>query len=159
MAAAAGGDDPSVVLIVLDELPTQSLLDAAGGIDSVRFPNLAAFAGDATWYRHSSALAPATNSAVPSMLTGQLPTLDPPLYVHYPDNLFTLLAPTHELEALESVTTLCPYDGCLPTVTGDDGEQEEVGDASPGFGDLLDIVGRRVARPGVARTDAASRAG
>ena len=53
MAAAAGGDDPSVVLIVLDELPTQSLLDATGGIDSARFPNLAAFADDATWYRHT----------------------------------------------------------------------------------------------------------
>ena len=81
----------------------------------MRFPNLAAFADDATWYRHNSALAPVTESAVPSLLTGQLPTADPPLYVHHPDNLFTLLAPTHELEVLESVTTLCPYDSCVPT--------------------------------------------
>lgn len=138
VAAVEGGDQPSVVLIVLDELPTQSLLDEAGRIDSARFPNLAAFAGDATWYRHNSALAPVTNSALPAMLTGRLPTLDAPLFAHHPDNLFTLLAPTHELEVLESLTTLCPYDSCPPTVAGDDGEQEEIDDGSPGLSDLID---------------------
>lgn len=138
VAPAEGGDDPSVVLIVLDELPTQSLLDEAAGIDSARFPNLAAFAGDATWYRHNSALAPITNSAVPAMLTGRLPTLDAPLFVEHPDNLFTLLAPTHGLEVLESLTALCPYDSCPPMVTGDDGEQEGIDDGSPGLRDLID---------------------
>jgi hypothetical protein len=137
--AAAGGDHPSVVLLVLDELPTRSLLDEAGGIDAARFPNLAAFAGDATWYRHSSALSSFTGSAVPSLLTGRLPTTDPALYADHPDNLFTLLAPTHELEVLESVTTLCPYDDCLPTVTAADGSQQTVDAGAPGLRDLVDV--------------------
>ena len=110
-----GGDHPSVVLIILDELPTRSLLDGDDGIDDERFPNLAAFADDATWYRHSSSLATLTEAAVPSMLTGNLPVAEEAVWTNHPDNLFTILAPTHELEVIEQATELCPYDVCAPT--------------------------------------------
>ena len=109
------GDHPSVVLIILDELPTRSLLDGDDGIDVERFPNLAAFADDATWYRHSSSLATLTEAAVPSMLTGNLPVAEEAVWTNHPDNLFTILAPTHELEVIEQATELCPYDVCVPT--------------------------------------------
>ena len=49
---AAQGGASSVVLIVLDELPTASIIDASGAIDAARFPNLARLAGQATWYRN-----------------------------------------------------------------------------------------------------------
>ena len=123
-------DTPSLVLVVLDELPTRSLLDRDGQLDAQRFPNLAAFTEDATWYRHHTSLAPFTEFAVPSILTGDDPRPDPPINTSYPDNLFSLLAPTHDLEVMEVATRLCAYDGCRP----------EGADAGPGFADLLTLA-------------------
>jgi len=133
-------DQPSVVLILLDELPTRSLIDDAGGIDRARFPNLAAFADEATWYRHHTSLAPLTLAAVPSLLSGTLPTNDPPLWTNHPDSLFTLLGPTHELEVFESVTSLCPYTSCDPTSTSSDGTHKALDVGRPGLGALLDVT-------------------
>ena len=109
---AAGEAPPSVVMVVLDELPTQSLLDADGtGIDPVRFPNLARFAGDATWYRHFSTVSPFTQSAVPALLDGQDPH-GAPIWTDHPDNLFSLLAGSHHLIVSESLTKLCGFEVC-----------------------------------------------
>lgn len=105
-------DVDSVVLIVLDEFPTASLLGPDGGVDPVRFPNIAAFADTATWYRNATSLSPTTRAAVPSILTGQDPRLDEPIWTNYPDSLFSLLAPTHRLTVFESVTQLCGSDRC-----------------------------------------------
>lgn len=107
----AGEQPPSVLMLVLDELPTQSILDADGGIDAVRFPNLARFAGDATWYRHSSSVSPFTQSAVPALLDGQDPHGDP-IWTDHPDNLFSLLAASHHLIVSESLTKLCGFEVC-----------------------------------------------
>lgn len=109
---ADGEAPPSVVMVVLDELPTQSLLDADGtGIDPVRFPNLARFAGDATWYRHFSTVSPFTQSAVPALLDGQDPH-GAPIWTDHPDNLFSLLAGSHHLIVSESLTKLCGFEVC-----------------------------------------------
>jgi hypothetical protein len=105
-------DSPSVVMILLDEFPTKSLLDGEDRIDGVRFPNLAEFAQDATWYRHFTTMSPFTASAVPSLLTGQAPRTDRPLFTNHPDTLFSLLAPTHHLAVFESATMLCNEPGC-----------------------------------------------
>jgi len=123
-------DAPSLVMIVLDELPTRSLVDGDGELDAERFPNFAAFAEDATWYRHHTSLAPFTEFAVPSLLTGDDPRTDPPIDTSYPDNLFSLLAPTHDLEVMEVATRLCAYEGCEP----------QGADTGPGFTDLLALV-------------------
>lgn len=113
-AGAADGpnDHPPVVVLVLDELPTLSLLDDEGRIDRVRFPNLAALADDATWYRRFSSVAPSTQYAVPAALTGNPPREVRPLWTNYPDNVFSLLAPTHDLVAFETATKLCGSDAC-----------------------------------------------
>ncbi len=105
-------DLPSVVLLVLDELPTRSILAPDGTIDASRFPHLAALAADGTWYRHHTTVATKTAAAVPSLLTGRLPATVPPLWTSHPDSLFSLLAPTHDLEVVETVTSLCPYTSC-----------------------------------------------
>jgi hypothetical protein len=101
-----------VVFLLLDELPTQSLLDADGGIDPVRFPNLASLAGDGTWYRNHSAAATTTAQAIPAILTGNGPLDGAPLAATYPENLFTLLGPTHRLQVSESLTAMCPTRLC-----------------------------------------------
>jgi hypothetical protein len=105
------GDPASVVMIVLDEFATQSVITDGGGIDPVRFPNLAAFAAESTWYRHFSTVSPFTQSAVPALLDGRDPTGDPTLADH-PDNLFGLLAGSHDLLAAESLTSLCGFKAC-----------------------------------------------
>jgi hypothetical protein len=105
-------DVPSVVFILLDELPTMALFNAEKGIDRLRFPNLAEFADQATWYRHYTVLAGQTNQSVPSILTGNKPMPNAAKYANFPNNLFSLLAPTHHLTVLETVTALCGLAAC-----------------------------------------------
>ena len=125
-----GGQPPSGLMLVLDELPTQSLLDADGGNDAVRSPNLARFAGDATWYRHATTVSPFTQSAVPALLDGQDPHGDP-IWTDHPDNLFSLLAGSHHLIVSESLTKLCGFEVCAgdPVPPPDAGDGDEGADA------------------------------
>jgi Sulfatase len=102
-----------VVMIVLDELPTVSLMDAEGEIDAERYPSFARLAGDATWYRNATTVHEWTTAAVPAILTGIRPDADDlPLYLDHPDNLFTLLGGGYRLRVMESQTHLCPDDLC-----------------------------------------------
>lgn len=111
-ASNSGGDHPSVVFIMLDELPTVSLLDDSGQIDPVRYPNLADLAATSTWYPHYTAMAPSTLLSVPSILTGTEPRNSTGTWVSQPDNLFSLFAPTHDLVVAEAVTQLCGFSTC-----------------------------------------------
>jgi Sulfatase len=102
-----------VVMVVLDELPTVSLMDEEGGVDPVRYPNFARLAADATWYRNATTVHEWTTGAVPAILTGIRPEADDlPLYLDHPDNLFTLLGGGYRLQVMESQTHLCPGDLC-----------------------------------------------
>lgn len=108
-------DDPApVVMVVLDELPTASLLDDDGAIDAGRFPGLASLAADATWYRNHSTVAPLTPSAVPAILTGELPEGEGvvPVAAAHPQSIFTLLAGTYDVHAAETLTRVCPSSIC-----------------------------------------------
>ena len=100
---------------MLDELPTSALLDEAGEIDAVRFPNLAGLAEDGAWYPSYSTSSAFTVTAVPAILSGKPPTADPPIFTRHPENLFSLLAPTHDLHVVETVTELCDPTTCRPT--------------------------------------------
>ena len=62
-----------VVMVVFDEFPSLSLLDRSGRIDPVRYPNFAALAGDATWFRNATTVQGNTSLAVPAILTGRYP--------------------------------------------------------------------------------------
>ncbi len=110
-ALESGKTETSIVMVVFDELPLQSLLDRQGGIDSLRFPSFAELAEDATWYRNAATVSPSTQYAVPAMLTGNLP--EPgrtahPTRADYPDNLFTWLRNSHRINVFESTTHLRP---------------------------------------------------
>ena len=109
---------PSVVFILLDEFPTLGLFDEHHAIDPVRFPNLAEFSEQATWYRHYTVLHANTKVSVPSILTGKDPQHVPASYSNHPDSLFSLLAPTHELVAFETITGLCGLAQCTEQTPG-----------------------------------------
>ncbi|HSL59553.1 MAG TPA: sulfatase-like hydrolase/transferase [Acidimicrobiales bacterium] len=131
-AAAARVDDPApVVMVVLDELPTASLLGAGGRIDADLFPGFAELASLSTFYRNHSTVSASSPQAVPAILTGRLPSAATvaPVATEHPENLFTLLGARYDLHVAERVTDLCPSDLCpddgaprdaaLPALIGD----------------------------------------
>jgi Sulfatase len=121
VSAAAGIDNPKrVVMVVFDEFPLVSLLDGDGAIDAELYPNFAELAGDSTWYRNSTTIAPYTWLAIPSMVSGQYPTdhLALPTSREWPDTVFTLLSDAYEMNVTEIVTGLCPSSVCTGRRTG-----------------------------------------
>ncbi len=119
---ATGNRHPPVVMLILDELPLVSLLDAAGGVDAARFPHFAELAAASTWYRNATGVSGWTPYALPAMLTGRYPA-EPfaPHYSHYPDNLFTAFGGLYDIRAEESITRLCPPSRCEQPVTPEQG--------------------------------------
>jgi hypothetical protein len=102
------------VWIVFDEFPTTSLLGPDNQIDAGLYPNLAALAGDGTWYRNSTTVAAHTSDAVPAMLTGRLPEKPEvlPVVSEHKENLFSLLGGTYRLNVSEGWADLCPAGMC-----------------------------------------------
>ncbi|MGH2945583.1 MAG: sulfatase-like hydrolase/transferase, partial [Solirubrobacteraceae bacterium] len=111
--AGSGSSDTPVVVVVFDELPTTTLLDARGRVDAGRFPAFASVAADATWYRDATTVAGRTTEALPALLTGRRPRQDElPTARHHPRSLFTLLGRSHRLAVVEPITDVCPQDLC-----------------------------------------------
>ena len=139
-AAASSGATAPVVLIILDELPTASIIDADGAIDDVRFPNLARLASQSTWYRNHTTRSGFTASAVPAIFTGRRPVQVPPLHSWHPDSIFSLLAGSHDLVSSESLTRICPTSVCGDTPqapTGSSGSDDDRDDGGAAMGDLF----------------------
>jgi hypothetical protein len=112
--AAAPRNDVTVVVVVFDALPLSSLLDESGAIDRLRFPHFAALADEAHFFRNATTVAETTAFAVPAIATGLYPAWhQPPTTAAYPQNLFTLLAESHDLNVFEPLTKLCPRDLCV----------------------------------------------
>jgi hypothetical protein len=111
--ARASASHPPIVMLMLDEFPTVSLLGPDGKIDAERYPNFAALAGGSTWYRNATGVSGWTPYAMPAMLSGRYPQREvAPHYAAYPDNLFTLLGGLYDTDVQESITELCPPTEC-----------------------------------------------
>jgi hypothetical protein len=109
---------PPIVFVVFDELPLNSLLDAEGSIDAQRYPNFAALALDAYWFRGASTVAHTTTHAVPAILSGRYPGARNavPTLRYYPVNLFTVLAGRYDILASLRFQKLCPPRACQDTI-------------------------------------------
>lgn len=107
-------DATPVVLVILDELPTASLLDGSGNIDTTLFPGFARLAATSTWYRNATTVSPRTTDALPAILTGSLPPADgrPAVAASHPPALFSMLADSHSTVAFEQITRLCAGQAC-----------------------------------------------
>ena len=98
-----------IVFVIFDEFPTTSLMDGEERIDAQRYPNFAALARGATWYRRATT-GESTYDALPAILSGRYPRPGRlPHAIDHPQNLFTLLATYHTAGAL---TQLCPEGLC-----------------------------------------------
>jgi arylsulfatase A-like enzyme len=114
-AASIPPGSPPIVMVVFDQLPLTSLLSASGGIDP-RYPNFAALADDATWFRNATTVAELTGWAMPALASGLSPQRSRLPTVHdYPSNLFTALGTTYRHEVIEPITHLCPERLCEGT--------------------------------------------
>jgi hypothetical protein len=105
---------PPIVLVVFDELPMNSLLDASGRIDAERYPNVGALARDSYWFPNASTVAHTTSYALPAILSGRYSTTDGavPTLRYYPVNLFTALARHYDIFASMRFQQLCPPRAC-----------------------------------------------
>ena len=129
-----------VVLVIFDEFPVQSLMDADGRVDADRYPNFARLAADATWYRDTASVDQDTPYAVPAILDGRLPRRERlPVAADHPQNIFSLLGGRYELHVREDGTTLC-----APTLCGasdpegfDSRMRSLSGDVGRAYGHLL----------------------
>jgi len=102
-----------VVMVVFDEVSTIAFEDADERIDPVLYPNLAALAKDATWFRYATAPTDMTGTATPTILTGSVAErYHPPILSSYPRNLFTLLGGQYRMKVSQEATDLCPRDLC-----------------------------------------------
>jgi len=110
LSTAKIGKPAPIVMIVFDEFCGVSLMDEQRHIDPVRYPNFAALADTATWFRNATTMSMTTKAAIPAMLTGQLPKnrFTSPTLAEYPQNLFTLLGRRYEMNVGEMITHLCP---------------------------------------------------
>lgn len=112
-------DPHPVIVIVFDEFPVTSIMDAAGRLDAARYPGFGALARRSTWYRNASSVALSTLYALPAIVAGVRPSPGRlPIAADYPHNLFTLLGPSFAITALEPETRLCPAQS--PDVHGSD---------------------------------------
>jgi sulfatase-like protein len=151
---AGGGSGAPVVLVILDELPVQSLMRADGRIDARRFPNFARLAGDATWYRDTASVDQDTPYALPAILDGRFPRRERlPVAADHPQNIFSLLGGRYELHVREDATTLCAPSLCAAEAREGFGERMRSlsGDAGLAYAHLVlpDSLGREL--PAVTR--------
>ena len=114
LSSPAKSDTP-LVMVVFDELPTNSLLNWEGEIDPIRFPNFAALARDSYWFPETQSIADSTMHAIPALVTGRHPERRRlPIAAEHSPTLFNLLARSHRMKVVESVTQLCPLEICDP---------------------------------------------
>lgn len=107
-----------LIVLVLDELPLGTLLDGSASassprIDGGRFPGFARLAESSTWYPHAKSPTAHTAVALPTLLTGRYPTPGRmPTADSVGPTLFSELGMSHDVVAVEPVTTLCPTALC-----------------------------------------------
>lgn len=100
---------PNVVVVIFDALSTSAMVDKELRINPYRFPHMAALAKDSLWFPNAVSAADHTATAVPAILSGELPEkITAPTLEKYPRNLFTLLGDSLRMVAFEGPLHLCP---------------------------------------------------
>jgi hypothetical protein len=112
--AHAAAAKPPVVLILMDEFPVDQMLDSAGRIDPVRYPNFAALAATGTWFKNASTTYDSTTHAIPEILDARLPTRAMgPTYASHPNSVYTLFGSRgYRVVDSEEATSICPPRYC-----------------------------------------------
>jgi hypothetical protein len=132
-----------IVMVMLDELPVNTLVDDRGEIDAARFPGFAELARDATWFRNAYTVYDSTERAQPAIMDGNLPERDrQPISSDHPNSIFSLLGRTHRMNVSEEATTVCSRDLCE-----DERLEESYGDRMSSMAEDLGLVWLHVVSP------------
>jgi Sulfatase len=101
---------PPIVVVVLDEFPTEALTTPSGKIDAARYPNFAALAGTSTWFRNGYTVFDSSFKAVPSILDGRMPADKTAADVrsHQPSVYHLMHRLGYDIFKVESATAICP---------------------------------------------------
>jgi Sulfatase len=102
-----------IVVVLLDELPSNTLVDQTDRLDAKRYPGFAELAKNATWFRNAYTVYDSTERAQPAIMDGNLPARDKqPISSDHPNSIFTIFAKSHRLNVDEEATAVCPRDLC-----------------------------------------------
>jgi hypothetical protein len=106
-----------LVVVLLDELPSNTLVDQNDRLDTKRYPGFAELARNATWFRNAVTVYDSTERAQPAIMDGNLPEKDKqPISSDHPNSIFTLFAKSHRMNSDEEATSVCPTDLCKSPV-------------------------------------------
>ena len=98
-----------VVFVVFDAHTLTSLMNEDREIDAKRYPNFAALAGNAYWFRNATTVSDYTHIACPAIMSGLYPDKSRlPTFADYPRNIFTLLGGAYNIVVDDPNTKLCP---------------------------------------------------
>jgi hypothetical protein len=102
-----------IVVVLLDELPSNTLVDENDRLDKKRYPGFGELAENATWFRNAYTVYDSTERAQPAIMDGNLPERDKqPISSDHPNSIFTIFAKSHRLNVDEEATSVCPSDLC-----------------------------------------------
>ncbi len=111
-----GVNRTNVVVVLFDEFPTLSLMDASRHVDAKRFPNFGALEKTSTWFRNAYTIYDSTERAQPAIMDGDLPDKDKlPTSADHPNSIFSLFAKSHRLNVSEEATSVCSRKLCKNT--------------------------------------------
>jgi hypothetical protein len=138
-----GVTDAPIVVVMLDELPVNTLVDDRGEIDAARYPGFAELARDATWFKNAYTIYDSTERAQPAIMDGNLPERDlQPISSDHPNSIFSLFGRTHRMNVSEEATTVCSRDLCE-----DQRLEESYGDRMSSMAEDLGLVWLHVVSP------------
>ena len=109
-----------IVVVLLDELPSNTLVDENGRLDAKRFPGFGELARNATWFRNAYTVYDSTERAQPAIMDGNLPERDrQPISSDHPNSIFSLFAKTHRMNVDEEATNVCSREICTDSLDDD----------------------------------------
>ena len=141
-----------IVVVLLDELPSNTLVDANDQLDTKRYPGFAELARNATWFKNAYTVYDSTERAQPAIMDGNLPAKDrQPISSDHPNSIFSLFAKSHRMNVSEEATSVCSRDLCKDTHP-----EESYGDRISSMSEDLGLVWLHVVSPPNIENDLAS---
>jgi Sulfatase len=141
-----------IVVVLLDELPSNTLVDANDELDTKRYPGFAELAKNATWFKNAYTVYDSTERAQPAIMDGDLPAKDrQPIPSDHPNSIFTLFAKSHRMNVSEEATSVCSPDLCKDTHP-----EESYGSRISSMSEDLGLVWLHVVSPPDIENDLAS---
>jgi hypothetical protein len=111
-----GVNNAPIVVVLLDELPSNTLIGNHDQLDSKRYPGFGELARNATWFRNAYTVYDSTERAQPAIMDGNWPSKDKlPTASDHPHSIFALFGKNHRLNVSEEATSVCSSDLCKST--------------------------------------------